>query len=171
MRIQQKIKFSFSKVSSQTIWECWNHNHTYDLYPRAQKNSFHGLYLFIGNQVWAFTGQNLEPGFPKPLSSFGLPASVTKVDAAVHNKNSGKTLLFFDKYYYRWVVLHHKQKPLKCTLKRHQNLTFPVLIFICGSYDERENRMDEGYSKRVENVFLGLNGQVTAAHMSNGRCF
>uniref|UniRef100_A0A671KMV2 interstitial collagenase n=1 Tax=Sinocyclocheilus anshuiensis TaxID=1608454 RepID=A0A671KMV2_9TELE len=97
------------------------------------------VFFFKGKQVWAFNGQNLEPGYPKPLSSFGLPESVTKVDAAVHNKNTGKTLLFFDKYYYR--------------------------------YDERENRMDEGYPKRVENVFLGLTGQVTAAHMSNSRCF
>uniref|UniRef100_A0A673MTC9 interstitial collagenase n=1 Tax=Sinocyclocheilus rhinocerous TaxID=307959 RepID=A0A673MTC9_9TELE len=96
------------------------------------------VFFFKGKQVWAFNGQNLEPGYPKPLSSFGLPESVTKVDAAVHNKNTGKTLLFFDKYYYRWV-----------------------------NYDERENRMDEGYPKRVENVFLGLTGQVTAAHMSN----
>uniref|UniRef100_A0A672NCQ2 interstitial collagenase n=1 Tax=Sinocyclocheilus grahami TaxID=75366 RepID=A0A672NCQ2_SINGR len=95
------------------------------------------VFFFKGKQVWAFNGQNLEPGYPKPLSSFGLPESVTKVDAAVHNKNTGKTLLFFDKYYYR--------------------------------YDERENRMDEGYPKRVENVFLGLTGQVTAAHMSNSR--
>ncbi|XP_058645626.1 collagenase 3-like [Onychostoma macrolepis] len=97
------------------------------------------VFFFKGKQVWAFNGQNLDPGYPKPLSSFGLPASVTKVDAAVHNKNSGKTLLFFDKYYYR--------------------------------YDERENRMDEGYPKQVENVFLGLTGQVTAAHMSNNNIY
>uniref|UniRef100_A0A673MRS5 interstitial collagenase n=1 Tax=Sinocyclocheilus rhinocerous TaxID=307959 RepID=A0A673MRS5_9TELE len=97
------------------------------------------VFFFKGKQVWAFNGQNLEPGYPKPLSSFGLPESVTKVDAAVHNKNTGKTLLFFDKYYYR--------------------------------YDERENRMDEGYPKRVENVFLGLTGQVTAAHMSNNNIY
>ncbi|KAL1266345.1 hypothetical protein QQF64_002020 [Cirrhinus molitorella] len=60
------------------------------------------LFLFKGQQVWAFNGQNLEPGYPKPLSSFGLPASVTKIDAAVHNMNKGKTLLFFDSYYYRY---------------------------------------------------------------------
>uniref|UniRef100_A0A673LEB9 interstitial collagenase n=1 Tax=Sinocyclocheilus rhinocerous TaxID=307959 RepID=A0A673LEB9_9TELE len=60
------------------------------------------LFLFKGKQVWAFNDKNLEPGYPKPLSSFGLPASVTKVDAAVHNKNSGKTLLFFDIYYYSY---------------------------------------------------------------------
>ncbi|XP_026074864.1 collagenase 3-like [Carassius auratus] len=97
------------------------------------------LFLFKGKQVWAFNDKNLEPGYPKPLSSFGLPASVTKVDAAVHNKNSGKTLLFFDIYYY--------------------------------SYDEREERMDRGNPKRVENGFPGFTGEVTAAHMSNNNIY
>ncbi|XP_073685321.1 collagenase 3-like [Garra rufa] len=97
------------------------------------------LFLFKGTQVWAFNGQNLEPDYPKPLSSFGLPASVTNVDAAVHNSNTGKTLLFSDRYYYR--------------------------------YDERENRMDEGYPRQVEDEFLGLTGAVTAAHMTNNNIY
>ncbi|ROL54179.1 Collagenase 3 [Anabarilius grahami] len=60
------------------------------------------LYLFKGKQVWAFNHNSLELGYPKTLSSFGLPPSVTKVSAAVHNKISGKTLLFFDIYYYSY---------------------------------------------------------------------
>ncbi|XDV54536.1 hypothetical protein PO909_022809 [Leuciscus waleckii] len=60
------------------------------------------LFLFKGKQVWAFKSSIVEPGYPKPLSSFGLPPSVTKVIAAVHDKNSGKTLLFFDIYYYSY---------------------------------------------------------------------
>ncbi|XP_077051762.1 collagenase 3-like isoform X2 [Siphateles boraxobius] len=60
------------------------------------------LFLFKGKQVWAFKSNIVEPGYPKPLSSFGLPPSVTKVSAAVHDKNSGKTLLFFDIYYYSY---------------------------------------------------------------------
>ncbi|KTF77508.1 hypothetical protein cypCar_00047206, partial [Cyprinus carpio] len=59
------------------------------------------LFLFKGRQVWVFNGINLERGYPKTLSSFGLPSSVRKVSAAVYDKNSGKTLLFVDKVYYR----------------------------------------------------------------------
>ncbi|KAK2870921.1 hypothetical protein Q8A67_023448 [Cirrhinus molitorella] len=97
------------------------------------------LFLFKGSQVWAFDGQNLEPGYPKPLSSFGLPASLTRVDAAVHDNNSGKTLLFTNREYY--------------------------------SYDERQNRMDEGYPKRVNTRYAWVTGVVTAAHMSNGNTY
>ncbi|XP_050958205.1 collagenase 3, partial [Labeo rohita] len=97
------------------------------------------LFLFKGTQVWAFNGQNLEPGYPKPLSSFGLPASVTKINAAVHNQNTGKTLLFVGRHYY--------------------------------SYDERENRMDEGDPPRVNIRFPGLTGEVTAAHMTNNNFY
>ncbi|KAK2870922.1 hypothetical protein Q8A67_023449 [Cirrhinus molitorella] len=60
------------------------------------------VFLFKGQRVWAFSGNDLEPGYPKPLSSFGLPESVKKVDAAVHDSNSGKTLLFSDKYYFSY---------------------------------------------------------------------
>uniref|UniRef100_A0A8C1IDJ4 Uncharacterized protein n=1 Tax=Cyprinus carpio TaxID=7962 RepID=A0A8C1IDJ4_CYPCA len=60
------------------------------------------------------------PGYPKPLSSFGLPESVAKVDAAVHDKNSGKTLFFVNRYYkyYNSWVLHHKQNSSSKGLRR-----------------------------------------------------
>lgn len=60
------------------------------------------LFFFKGRQVWAFNGISLEPGYPKTLSSFGLPSSVRKVSASVHDKSSGKTLLFVDKVYYSY---------------------------------------------------------------------
>uniref|UniRef100_A0A673LG39 interstitial collagenase n=1 Tax=Sinocyclocheilus rhinocerous TaxID=307959 RepID=A0A673LG39_9TELE len=60
------------------------------------------LFLFKGKQVWAFNGSNLERGYPKTLSSFGLSSLVRKVSAAVYDKNSGKTLLFVDKVYYSY---------------------------------------------------------------------
>ncbi|XP_048036884.1 collagenase 3-like [Megalobrama amblycephala] len=58
------------------------------------------VFFFKGRQVWAFSGNNAVPGYPKTLSRFGLPSSIKKVSAAVHDKNSGKTLLFVDGVYY-----------------------------------------------------------------------
>ncbi|XP_067288583.1 collagenase 3-like [Pseudorasbora parva] len=66
------------------------------------------LFLFKGKNVWAFNRNSVEPGYPKPLSSFGLPSSVTKVSAAVHDKTSGKTLLFSNTYYYSYNEIKKK---------------------------------------------------------------
>ncbi|KAK7120803.1 hypothetical protein R3I94_020705 [Phoxinus phoxinus] len=67
----------------------------------AYENPVPGKVIFFkGRQAWAFNGNNVEPGYPKFLSRFGLPLSVRKVNAAVHDKNSGKTLIFIDKMYY-----------------------------------------------------------------------
>uniref|UniRef100_A0A8C1YSM6 interstitial collagenase n=1 Tax=Cyprinus carpio TaxID=7962 RepID=A0A8C1YSM6_CYPCA len=60
------------------------------------------LFFFKGRQVWAFNGIHLEPSYPKTLSSFGLSSLVRNVSAAVHDKSSGKTLLFIDKVYYSY---------------------------------------------------------------------
>ncbi|XP_068600586.1 collagenase 3a [Brachionichthys hirsutus] len=56
--------------------------------------------FFKDRQVWAFRGYNLSPGYPKSISTFGLPRNVKKINAALYDVYSGKTLLFVgDKYY------------------------------------------------------------------------
>ncbi len=42
-------------------------------------------------------------GYPKKLTSFGLPRGVRKIDAALYDVESGKTLFFVDNYYFRCV--------------------------------------------------------------------
>ncbi|XP_074527741.1 matrix metalloproteinase-18-like [Halichoeres trimaculatus] len=58
--------------------------------------------IFKGRQVWAFSGYNAVPGFPKSISSFGLPESVKKVDAALYDVRSRKTLFFVGSQYYSY---------------------------------------------------------------------
>lgn len=142
MKIQCKIKFSFSKVSSQTIWECLNHNHTYNLCIHAQKTSNYQLSLFTGRQVWAFSGNNVEPGYPKTLNRFGLPSFIKNVSAAIHDKNSGKTLLFVGRFYYRLV---------KCQIinKNHWNLLWKTVgilnfSFFLSALMRRQRRWTQG---------------------------
>ncbi|XP_053187113.1 uncharacterized protein LOC128370954 [Scomber japonicus] len=61
------------------------------------------IFLFKDRKVWAYSGTNAVRGYPKSLSSFGLPIYVTKIDAALHDEESGKTLLFFlGKYYFSY---------------------------------------------------------------------
>lgn len=61
--------------------------------------------------MWAFSGYDLVSGYPKPISSFGLPKQLKKIDAALYDKASGKTLFISGDKYYRcvqstWWKLH-----------------------------------------------------------------
>ncbi len=56
-------------------------------------------------------------------------------------------------------------------LKMYSEKSSEFKISSFGSYDEREKKMDKRNPQRVENGFSGVTGQVTAAHISNGRRF
>ncbi|CAI5694021.1 unnamed protein product [Oreochromis niloticus] len=58
--------------------------------------------IFSGIQMWALNGYNLVDGYPKYIHKLGLPKSVRKIDAAVHIKDTGKTLLFTDEDYWSY---------------------------------------------------------------------
>ncbi|XP_029374448.1 collagenase 3-like [Echeneis naucrates] len=58
--------------------------------------------LFKGRRVWAFKGYDLLRGYPKSISTFGLPESVEKVDAVLYDVSTGKTLFFVDSVYYSY---------------------------------------------------------------------
>uniref|UniRef100_A0A8B9LGA2 interstitial collagenase n=1 Tax=Astyanax mexicanus TaxID=7994 RepID=A0A8B9LGA2_ASTMX len=60
------------------------------------------VYIFKGQKVWALFGYDVAKGYPKPLSSLGLPKTVQKVSAALYDQESGKTLLFVDDVYYSY---------------------------------------------------------------------
>ncbi|XP_044078701.1 collagenase 3-like [Siniperca chuatsi] len=58
--------------------------------------------LFKDRRVWAFSGYDLVPGYPKSISNFGLPSTVKKIDAALYDEKSGKTLFFVGRDYYSY---------------------------------------------------------------------
>ncbi|XP_054482526.1 collagenase 3a isoform X1 [Anoplopoma fimbria] len=60
------------------------------------------IFLFKGRRVWAFTGYDLVRGYPKRITSFGLPRKVKKIDAALYDVESGKTLFFVGSNYYSY---------------------------------------------------------------------
>lgn len=99
--VQDKL-FFFKGIFSVNLGMLKPQLHLQSLYL-CSENSYCSLSLLTGRQVWAFNGIHLEPSYPKTLSSFGLSSLVRNVSAAVHDKSSGKTLLFIDKVYYRWV--------------------------------------------------------------------
>ncbi|XP_020486860.2 collagenase 3-like [Labrus bergylta] len=60
------------------------------------------IYLFKGRKVWAFSGYKPVRGYPKKLTIFGFPRGVTKIDAALYDAESGKTLFFVGNNYFSY---------------------------------------------------------------------
>ena len=68
--------------------------------------------------MWALNGYNIVDGYPKYIHKLGLPKTVREVDAAVHIPDTGKTLLFAEEEYWRYVVMAnidcHTEEGSKC---------------------------------------------------------
>ncbi|XP_060090874.1 stromelysin-1-like [Heteronotia binoei] len=60
------------------------------------------LFIFKGEQYWASRGNIIQPGYPKSIHMLGFPQSVKKIDAAVYDKNTKKTLFFSSDNYWRY---------------------------------------------------------------------
>ncbi|KAM9801519.1 collagenase 3-like [Neosynchiropus ocellatus] len=58
--------------------------------------------IFSGIRMWALNGYNLVEGYPKYIHKLGLPKSVREVDAAVHIRDTGKTLIFAEEDYWSY---------------------------------------------------------------------
>ncbi|KAM6970469.1 matrix metallopeptidase 30 [Aplochiton taeniatus] len=66
-------------------------------YERTKRNV---AYFFKGGHYWGISANTILSGYPKPLSNFGFPSSVIKIDAALHLPSKSKTLFFVnDKYW------------------------------------------------------------------------
>ncbi|XP_020790273.2 collagenase 3-like [Boleophthalmus pectinirostris] len=60
------------------------------------------MYLFKDRQVWAFNAYDLQPGYPKSISSYGFPKTVKKIDAALYDVDTRKTLFFVGDQFYSY---------------------------------------------------------------------
>jgi Hemopexin. len=57
--------------------------------------------MFSGNQYYLYNGNELQRGFPKPLSNLGLPESLEKIDGAMVWGHNGKTYFFSGTMYWK----------------------------------------------------------------------
>ncbi|KAF1590222.1 Matrix metalloproteinase-27, partial [Eudyptes moseleyi] len=60
------------------------------------------ILFFKGNKFWAISGYQVLLGYPKNINTLGFPKGVKKIDAAVCNKNTGKTDFFIGDKYWRF---------------------------------------------------------------------
>ncbi|XP_077510510.1 matrix metalloproteinase-2-like isoform X2 [Amblyomma americanum] len=58
--------------------------------------------FFIGRKYWLFSSNHPLPGYPRPLTNLGLPASLSHVDAAMVWGHNGKTYFFSGDQYWRY---------------------------------------------------------------------
>lgn len=58
--------------------------------------------LIPGDEMWVYKADELERGYPKRLSSFGLPTDVQQIDAAFNFRKNRKTYLFSAGKFWRW---------------------------------------------------------------------
>lgn len=58
-------------------------------------------FLPTGDEVWVYKADGLEKGYPKKLSSLGLPSDLQHIDAAFNFRKNKKTYLFAGDKFWR----------------------------------------------------------------------
>ncbi|XP_076246166.1 matrix metalloproteinase 2 [Calliopsis andreniformis] len=73
-------------------------DHVDAVYERPNKK----IVFFIGKKYYVFNANNLEPGYPRPLTTLGLPETLDRVDGAMIWGHNGKTYFFSGSMYWRF---------------------------------------------------------------------
>lgn len=60
------------------------------------------IVFFIGRLYYVFTGQRLEPNFPRPITDLGLPQDLEKIDGAMVWGHNGHTYFYSGDKYWRF---------------------------------------------------------------------
>ncbi|XP_048371843.1 72 kDa type IV collagenase [Sphaerodactylus townsendi] len=74
--------------------------------PQEEKTVF-----FSGNEYWVYSASTLERGYPKSLTSLGLPPDVTQVNAAFNWSKNKKTYIFAGDKFWRYNEVKKKMDP------------------------------------------------------------
>ncbi|XP_053327543.1 matrix metalloproteinase-17 isoform X1 [Spea bombifrons] len=84
-----------------------------------ERTTDHNIVFFKGDRYWVFKDNNVEEGYPRPVTDFGLPLG--GVDAAFSWSHNDKTYFFKDNHF--WCYDDHKHRmdegyPMETTMWR-----------------------------------------------------
>ncbi|XP_018101232.2 matrix metalloproteinase-18 [Xenopus laevis] len=107
-----------SEVEHQEIRSLWPSLPT-DIDAAYEYQKKDRVLLFKGTKYWVLRGYTIEDGFPKSIYTLGFPKTVNKIDAAVHNEETGRTYFFVNGRY--WSYNEEKSKMDKDSVQRISN--------------------------------------------------
>lgn len=93
---QRSTIFLFNGTDSH--WAC-----SVQLCTRHHANILQSIHFHSGSNYWTVKGSRMKD-WRKNITSFGFPASVDHIDAAVHIPKTGHTLFFTQDQYWRYVI-------------------------------------------------------------------
>ncbi|XP_049826441.1 matrix metalloproteinase-2-like isoform X2 [Aethina tumida] len=106
------------------------------------------IVFFIGRLYYVFTGQRLEPNFPRPITDLGLPQDLEKIDGAMVWGHNGHTYFYSGDKYWRF---DEKEQRVELDYPRKMGMWKGVGTDIDAVFQWRDGKTyffkDKGYWK------------------------
>ncbi|VFV41165.1 matrix metallopeptidase 15 (membrane-inserted) [Lynx pardinus] len=129
-----------------------------------------------GDRYWLFREANLEPGYPQPLTSYGLGIPYDRIDTAIWWEPTGHTFFFQEDRYWRFnedtqrgdpgypkpisVWQGIPSSPKGAFLSNDAAYTYFYKGTKYWKFDNERLRMEPGYPKSILRDFMGCQEHV-----------
>ncbi|GFG29462.1 hypothetical protein Cfor_02853 [Coptotermes formosanus] len=93
----------------QLFWKLPKYVTTID--AAYQRETDGSIVLFTGKKFWVYNGDNFIENSPRPLTDYGLPPQLDKIDAVMVWSKNSKTFLYSKDMYWRYNETTRKMDP------------------------------------------------------------